>query len=85
MGVCGETKESLLKGSKFKDPNEANIDPNLKKGVCKIETPKLFGSGFFMKYKINQKYYYYLISCEHVITTDLIKKKKQLKYYMIMI
>ena len=79
MGVCIKTKESLLKVSKFKDPNKANIDPNLKKGVCKIETPKLFGSGFFMKYKINEKYYYYLVSCEHVITTDLIQKKETIK------
>ena len=79
MGVCIKTKESLLKVSKFKDPNKANIDPNLKKGVCKIETPKLFGSGFFMKYKINEKYYYYLVSCEHVITTDIIQKKETIK------
>ena len=33
MGICGQTKESFFKDSKFKDPNEANIDPNLKKGV----------------------------------------------------
>ena len=79
MGASGENKESLLKGSTFKDPNEANIDPNLKKGVCKIETPKQFGSGFFMKNKINEKYYYYLVSCEHVITTDIIKKKETIK------
>ena len=81
MGICGQTKESLLKDSKFKDPNEANIDPNLKKGVCKIETPKKFGSGFFMKYKINEKYYYYLVSCEHVIKTDLIKTKETIKIF----
>ena len=79
MGVCIKTKESLLKVSKFKDPNKANIDPNLKKGVCKIETPKQFGSGFFMKNKINENYYYYLVSCEHVITTDIIKKKETIK------
>jgi len=81
MGICGQTKESVFKDSKFKDPNESNIDPNLKKGVCKIETPKKFGSGFFMKYKINEKYYYYLVSCEHVIETDLIKTKETIKIF----
>ena len=55
MGVCGNNKESLMKGSILKDPDKANIDPNLKKGVCKIETPEQFGSGFFLKYEIKEK------------------------------
>ena len=33
-------------------------------------------SGFFIKYLIEEKYFYFLMSNEHVITNDLIKNMK---------
>ena len=51
------------------------------KSICKIITPTLKGSGFFIKYLIDNEYFYYLMSNEHVIKENIIKNKDKIYVY----
>ena len=63
-------------------PNFEILDPNLlnvSKSVCKIRIDtnqgSFGGSGFFLKFLINGKFYYWLVTNEHVITKEMINNK----------
>ena len=64
-------------------PNFENPDPYLlevSKSVCKIRIDTnngtyISGTGFFLRILINGKFYYWLITNEHVITKEMIKNK----------
>ena len=55
------------------------------KSVCKlnINTNNAFisASGFFLKFLINGKFYYWLVSNEHVITKEMIMNKNTVNVY----
>ena len=71
--------EGLIHGSVIGD-----IDANfyrVSRSVCKIITEVQTGSGFFLKYSIDNKYFYCLMTNEHIITNDLIKYKKKITVY----
>ena len=64
-------------------PNFEILDPcllNVSKSVCKIRIDTILGSfggsGFFLKFLINGKFYYWLVTNEHVITKEMINNKK---------
>ena len=67
-------EEGFIKDSPLVEPDKIKIDDNIKKCVCKIKTTEKIGSGFFLKFEINEKFYYYLISCGHIITKNIIEK-----------
>jgi len=54
---------------------------NIAKCTVKIEiniNNKIsIGSGFFLKFKRNNKMFYCLMTNQHVITSDLLKKRKK--------
>ena len=71
-------------GAKYENP-----DPNLlnvAKSVCKIIISTnngyfLSGTGFFLKFMINGKFFYWLVTNEHVITKEMINNKKVISVY----
>ena len=67
-------------------PNFEYLDPcllDVSKSVCKlrIDTNKgsFGGSGFFLKFLINGKFYFWLVSNEHVIKKEMIINKNTIK------
>ncbi len=77
MGACGIIEEVLFSDSLIRTPSTDEIDPNIKQCICKIRYSDKGGTWFFLKFEINEKYFFFLISNQHVITKDIIKKKKQ--------
>ena len=77
--------EEFILDSPLVEPDKIEVHDNIKKCVCKIKTTENIGSGFFLKFEINEKFYYFLISCEHIIKKILLKKMGRSKYCMIMI
>ena len=69
-------------------PNFEDLDPcllNVAKSVCKIRIDtnhgSFVGSGFFLKFLINGKFYNWLVTNEHVITKEMIKNKNMIKVW----
>ena len=69
-------------------PNFEIHDPiflNVSKSICKIRIDTNFGSfggsGFFLKFLINGKFYYWLVTNEHVITKEMINNKNTIQVY----
>ena len=67
-------------------PNFENPDPsflNVSKSICKIRIDtnlgSFGGSGFFLKFLINGKFYYWLVTNEHVITKEMINNKNTIQ------
>ncbi len=54
---------------------------NVSKSICKIRTSIQYGSGFLLKYLIDDHYFYCLVSNEHIITNNLIKKRDNIFVY----
>ena len=79
MGASGIIEEVLISDSLIRTPSTDEIDSNIKQCICKIRTSKNGGTGFFLKFEIKEQYFYFLISNEHVITKDIIKKNKTIK------
>ena len=70
-GMVGSNMISL-----FSYENNLNI---LKKCLCRIVVGnKIFGTGFLLKLEKKEKFFYFLISCEHVISEIFINKKKKI-------
>ena len=58
----------------------------LKKCICKISIDnKINGLGFFLKLIKGKDFFYFLISCEHIITKNFIKDKKNQKLFIIIL
>ena len=57
-------------------------DTNISKSICKIKIETQFnniiGTGFLLKFWINQECFYCLVSNEHVIKTDLINNNSNI-------
>ena len=52
---------------------------NIAKSTVKIEImPNIIGTGFFLKLKRNNKPFFCLMTNEHVITSDMVKRKKEI-------
>ena len=73
--------EEFILDSPLVESDKIEVDDNIKKCVCKIKTTENIGSGFFLKYEINEKFYYYLISCGHVITKNIIEKNGMIQIF----
>ena len=54
---------------------------SVSRAICKIKTSKMLGSGFLIKfYKEEGKFFFCLMSCEHVIEKKLIEKKEKISF-----
>ena len=53
----------------------------LSMSLCYIDNSLKLSTGFFVKIFKNGKYFYYLITNEHIINNELIKQKKTIKVY----
>ena len=49
------------------------VDLNEKDGIS--------GTGFFIKLKIKDKERFYLVTCQHVIKEEFVRKKKKIRFY----
>ena len=62
--------QCIVDNTKFKKPDPYIL--NVSKSICKIEietsSGKIRGSGFLLKFYIDQELFYYLVSNEHVLT-----------------
>ena len=69
-----------------KEKNQSKINKidnifKVSKGTLKIELENgAMASGFFLKFKRNSKPFYCIMTNSHVITSELIKDKKELLY-----
>lgn len=50
----------------------------LKKYICKIETPNLKGTGTLLKLQKGKEPFYCLLTCEHIITDELINNESEI-------
>lgn len=48
------------------------------KSICKIKCKDIFGTGFLIKFKKDDKDFFCLMTCEHVISSELIKQKEKI-------
>ena len=55
--------------------NEALYFTRVSSSICKISTSTQIGTGFLLKYLLEDNILYFLISNEHVINNDMIKTK----------
>ena len=69
-------EECILKTMQTSSPFE-KIDrhlSNVSKSICKIKIGNIIGTGFLLKFRIEQEMFYCLISNEHVIKNNIIQK-----------
>ena len=60
------------------------LDPcvvNVSKSLCFIQTPNTSGSGFLIKLFKGTQDFFCLITCEHVIKKEMVKKRKTIKFF----
>ena len=80
---------SIIKGSR---KDETRIDHShmekqdiffleVSQSICKIKTNNQEATGFFMKLFINNEYFYFLMTNEHIITKDMIKNNESVIIY----
>lgn len=58
-----------------------SISDKLFNSIVKIEINNFIGTGFFIKFQINQKNIYCLLTCEHVISQSNVNKKDSFIIY----
>ena len=81
-------------GSKTKTPikNETMIDgqpiieidpcvANISKALCFIQTSSTSGTGFLIKLFKGTQDFFCLITCEHVITREMVNQRKSIKFF----
>ena len=50
--------------------------------IVRIEVENsIAGTGFFIKLKIKDKERFYLVTCQHVIKEEFVRKKKKIRFY----
>ena len=50
--------------------------------IVRIEVENsIAGTGFFIKLKIKEKERFYLVTCQHVIKEEYVRKKKKIRFY----
>ena len=84
MGICDSSKN---KG------NEVMVDPknpsrgldqymaNVSKSLCKIRYENQSAIGFLIKLFKGQKEFFCMMTCEHVITREMIQQRKTISFY----
>ena len=84
MGVCDSSKGNV---------KEVNVDPNkpaielptsivhVSKSLCKIEFGNKTATGFLIKLFKEGKEFFCMMTCEHVITREMIKQRKTISFY----
>ena len=77
----GRKKEVLIKDSNIRQINSWLYDDS--PSIYKIIFSNTIGTGFFIKLYKSDKPLFLLMTNEHIITKDMIKKKKKLKYIII--
>ena len=76
-GIDGRRNELRIGGSALGVP--ANTLRNVCKSICKIIIGNIRGSGFLIKLKKMNNPFYCLITCEHVISKDIINAKRKIE------
>ena len=75
-------KECIIEESKF-EPIDSYIT-NVSKSICKLKIKNgiqnILGTGFLLKFYIDQECFYCLISNEHVITQNIINNNNNIIY-----
>ena len=71
--------ESMQPGSEM-HPINVPISKTIK-SLCKVITPKETGSGFLIKFFKDQQDFFCLMTNEHVVKKEFIKKKKTITFY----
>ena len=59
---------------KFEEPNNSFL--KVSRSVCKLQTSNLISTGVFLKFLIDNNYFYCLMTAEYAISQDLIDKKE---------
>ena len=87
MGICDSKNEA--KKTKLNPTNEVMIggkpptilDPSIayvSKSFCKIALPNGIASGFLIKLYKGDQDIFFLMTCEHVITREMIRQREKL-------
>ena len=83
MGVC-ESEQSKNKENKIVDSTLFKNDISLLQAtasLCKIKTNDKISSGFLIKLIKDKKYFFCLMTNEHVITKDMVENQESLVLY----
>ena len=75
-GINGRVNELRFGGSGL---IPINILMSVCKSICKIKIANIRGSGFLIKLKKMNNNFYCLITCEHVISKDIINAKRTIE------
>ena len=75
MEYIEQSRVNEVKNNNFKIKNISN-KYNAIKSTCRIECSGNVGSGFFIKLKKDNKPFYCLMTCEHVINKKMIASKE---------
>ena len=54
---------------------------NVAKSLCKIEYENQTVAGFLIRLSKERKEFFYMITCEHVITREMIQQRKTIRIY----
>ena len=71
-------EENILNG---KIPIKLRNVVKVSKSLCFIQTPNTSGSGFLIKLFKGTQDFFCLITCEHVITKEMVNQRKTIKFY----
>ena len=52
----------------------------ISKSICKIKTPRQYGTGFLIKFFKDEENFFCLMSCEHIIKDELIEQKEKISF-----
>ena len=83
MGVC-ESEQSKIKENKIVDSTLFRNDISLLQttaSLCKMKTNDKISSGFLIKLFKDKKYFFCLMTNEHVITKDMLENQESLVLY----
>ena len=75
----GRNNEGII--ANFPIQEKDNYFLQVSQSICKIKTNLQFGTGFFMKIPINNDFFYFLMTNEHVITKDMVKNNEKIIVY----
>ena len=79
MGICERiTNEAMMKDSPMQ---QIDSQSEVGRSICKIETPKKVGTGFFIKLYKNGKPLFSLMTNEHIVEKDMIEEKETIEVY----
>lgn len=68
--------ETKINGKDFEEVDSCFT--HVSKSICKISHHIITASGFLMKFLIEKKWFFFLVSNDHVITEDMIKNEERI-------